>query len=330
MTTERQMLILGLVIDEYVKDGKPISSQQILDSNPDVEVSSALIRAEMLSLEKEGYIEKAYKSAGRIPTNKAFEYYITNIKEDSREQEVLFKRLDEILDNREQSIEKNLSVALSYINELTNTLSVFRDKTSDEKLEDLKVYSISNEKAMILIVTNFGSIFNNEIYIGSLPFKDLEVMINMFSERLKGTILNELESKASNLKDLIITKVKTVERKYQEFIRMIFNNVSDNKSSYAGTNSLIQSTHIDNKNLTKILGYIETQTIWDILSKTKSIEKGNTSVSIEVEGLEGISVINKQLILGDRKKQIALVGSKKQDYKKVIGLLDRLEEKLKE
>lgn len=329
MTTNRQLMILELVIDEYVKTGKPISSQQILDNNESMEISSALIRSEMLSLEKEGYIKKAYKSAGRIPTNKAFEYHIKNSESSSQDMKELIKKLDMILENRNQSIDKNISSALNYINEMTNTLSVFKNENSNEKLEDLKVYSISENKAMILVVTNTGGISNNEIFIDDMKFNDLEVIINIFSERLKGTNLIELEAMANNLKQLIVSKVSNVERKYQDVIRIIFSNIINSNESYSGTNSLVHSNHVTNEQLTQILDHIENQTIWDLLNKTKSIERGTTNVSIDIEGLEDVSFINKDLSIGEKNKKITLIGSKKQNYKKVFTLLDHLEKRLK-
>lgn len=78
MLTKRQELLLGFIIEEYVRSAEPVGSRFLAD-NFDIGVSPATIRNEMGQLEKEGLIHSLHTSAGRIPTEEGYKYYIKNI-----------------------------------------------------------------------------------------------------------------------------------------------------------------------------------------------------------------------------------------------------------
>ena len=76
--TERQIKILKTIIDEYIINGEPIGSE-FLEKKFKLGFSPATIRNEMVVLGKNGYIQKAHFSSGRIPTPKAFRLYISSL-----------------------------------------------------------------------------------------------------------------------------------------------------------------------------------------------------------------------------------------------------------
>lgn len=73
--TERQEKILRAIVEEYAEVASPVGSQLLAKI---FEVSSATIRSEMAELEKMGYIEQPHTSAGRVPTDKGYRYYVNN------------------------------------------------------------------------------------------------------------------------------------------------------------------------------------------------------------------------------------------------------------
>lgn len=76
--TERQEKILCAIVEEYAEVASPVGSQLLAKI---FNVSSATIRAEMAQLEKMGYIEQPHTSAGRIPTDKGYRYYVNQTTE---------------------------------------------------------------------------------------------------------------------------------------------------------------------------------------------------------------------------------------------------------
>jgi len=90
--TDRQEIILGAIVREYIESALPVSSA-VLAEKYDFALSSATLRAEMMALEEEGYLYQPHTSAGRIPTDQGFRYFVDRLMEESplglREQKAL-------------------------------------------------------------------------------------------------------------------------------------------------------------------------------------------------------------------------------------------------
>lgn len=75
LLTDRQKILLDGLINQYIKTGEPIGSELLVEEYR-LSVSSATVRSEMLFLDTLGYLEKPHTSSGRIPTEKAYAYYV--------------------------------------------------------------------------------------------------------------------------------------------------------------------------------------------------------------------------------------------------------------
>ena len=78
MLTNRQNEILKIIVLEYIKLAKPVSSNLICD---ELKCSSATVRSEMAQLEDLGLLEKTHTSSGRIPSEAGYRYYVDNLME---------------------------------------------------------------------------------------------------------------------------------------------------------------------------------------------------------------------------------------------------------
>jgi heat-inducible transcriptional repressor len=76
--SERQSKILGLVVKRYVDDGRPVGSRA-LANRPDIDWSSSTVRAELASLEDEGFLTHPHTSAGRVPTDSGYRFYVEQL-----------------------------------------------------------------------------------------------------------------------------------------------------------------------------------------------------------------------------------------------------------
>ncbi len=79
MIADRDLLILQLLVDVYVRDGVPVSSQAVRDAG--LSLSTATIRSVLVGLEREGYVAKPHTSAGRVPTDKGYRAYVDHLED---------------------------------------------------------------------------------------------------------------------------------------------------------------------------------------------------------------------------------------------------------
>lgn len=95
---ERQKKILKTVIKEYQRLGQPVSSQGLLERY-NFDLSPATIRAEMLELDEQGYLEQPHTSAGRVPTDKALRFFVEEFDEENlkqSEKEQIWQRIEQL------------------------------------------------------------------------------------------------------------------------------------------------------------------------------------------------------------------------------------------
>ncbi len=79
---ERQQSILGAIVREYVATARPVTSQVVSVRERDLGVGAATIRNEMLALDELGYLEQPYTSAGRVPTDKGYRFFVDHLTDD--------------------------------------------------------------------------------------------------------------------------------------------------------------------------------------------------------------------------------------------------------
>lgn len=333
MINDRQKKLLYLIVYDYIKYGNPVSSFSLLKNNDDILLSSATIRNEMLLLEKEGFIEKAYKSSGRVPTNKGYEFYIKNIKESNKNVDSIKERIDLIFDERKKDIDKVIEEAIEIIVQTTNTFAISHEDNNDIKIEDMRFYKIDENKFIAIVIDSKGRLFNTEIISKSSNGKKIEKALKIISKRIIGSKIIDLEDRINYILELVSFEINDIENDFQKFIIKLFKEITNNNRQTSGLGNIVKMDFYDKKEqIEKIINIIQENSIWELIDKSKSIKNNNTEILIglEEENLDDISIINKTFQLGDSKKQIAFIGSKNQDYEKIMNIINVLEKKIKE
>lgn len=120
--TERQAKILSAIVEQYAEVASPVGSQLLARV---FNVSSATIRAEMAELESEGFITQPHTSAGRVPTDKGYRYYVNNLS--SADESASERRAERALTARVHDAglpERTIRNAVDTLVELTNNLAI--------------------------------------------------------------------------------------------------------------------------------------------------------------------------------------------------------------
>lgn len=120
--TNRQAQILGAIVEQYAEVASPVGSQLLAKV---FKVSSATIRAEMAELERLGFIMQPHTSAGRVPTDKGYRFYVNSLAEDK--QELPQRRAERALASRVQDAgmpERTIRNAVDTLVELTHNLGL--------------------------------------------------------------------------------------------------------------------------------------------------------------------------------------------------------------
>ncbi|MBI5254199.1 hypothetical protein HY932_00210 [Candidatus Falkowbacteria bacterium] len=107
MPTERQKKLLKKIIEAFVKSAEPLSSGFLVDKIEE-KISPATVRNELVALENEGFIFQPHTSAGRVPTEKAYQFYIENYLD--KERELGKKELAALEEIKKQEVDDKIKV----------------------------------------------------------------------------------------------------------------------------------------------------------------------------------------------------------------------------
>lgn len=191
--SDRKKKILSLVVESYISDGEAVGSKTI-QSLLDVNVSSATIRNEMASLENGGYLIQPHTSAGRIPTEYGYRYYIDNLMQKSLLPERFRQYAEQYLERRADSPEGVLYAAASLLSELTKLPAVATTPSSEKsRIHKLRFVQTGRHTGMVILITSTGMVksqlFRTEFVLTS---DMLRVFDRALNERLEGMPLSEI------------------------------------------------------------------------------------------------------------------------------------------
>lgn len=137
MLSERQELILHSLIKEYLDSAEPVSSD-LLKKRVHLHVSPATIRNDLQELTEQGYVAQPHTSAGRIPTNKGYQYFVEVIFSGQQDPNFISREIE----SAKQKIQKELQLAQELtksLTEISSTLSYTRLQNKDSVFEMLKI-----------------------------------------------------------------------------------------------------------------------------------------------------------------------------------------------
>lgn len=327
---DRQLKILGLVVEEYVKNGQPVSSTSLIKVFKLTE-SPATIRNELASLEKLELIVKPHTSGGRIPTSKGYEVYVEKGKSSSTAMREVKIKLKKIFEDRTKSIDEVLDIALDLVNQTTSSMAISKKSLSKVSLQDLKAYEITKGSAMIVAVFSNGTVNDIKTDLKDINFKDFSTAIHIFADRLQGFHAQELEEAALGMKSVLSEQIKSLEDNYQDFIEQLFRKILASEYGYTGTENIVVRDGVNAETIQKLLVSIQDHSIWEMLSKSKNVKKNSTKVTVDLKksGLQQISAVSKTFQIDGMERNIALIGTTDQAYNDIIEVLEVLDDEIK-
>lgn len=156
--TQRKQKILSAVAENYLMTGEPVGSK-FLQTETDLNVSSATIRNELAELSSMGYLEQPHTSAGRIPTVKGLRYYIDNLMEIKPLNPRVAEYITRSLESHFEAPESILSEASKVVATVTGLTAISTTPpTDDARVHRLHFVQTGRHTGMTVLITTSGMI----------------------------------------------------------------------------------------------------------------------------------------------------------------------------
>ncbi len=324
---ERKMKILQAIIRNYLETGEPVGSRTI-SKYTDLNLSSATIRNEMADLEEMGLIIQPHTSAGRIPTDEGYRIYVDDMLREKKQEvedmkSVLVEKEDK-LENLLKQVAKLLAVNTQYASMISAPL------VQRNKIKFIQLTQIDPEQVLAVIVIEGNLIRNTVIPVEEELSTETLLKLNM----LLNTNLNGLSVEQINLG--MIAAIKQQAGIHSEIVSKVIDAAAeairadeDLEIYTSGANNIFRYPELaDQSKASQIISdFEEKQVLGSIVQDTLS-EKSESGIQVYIgkemptQGMQDCSVVTATYELGEGMKgTVGIIGPKRMDYDKVVGVL---------
>lgn len=163
MLDERKTSILRAVVQEYITTAQPVGSTHIADA-PGVHVSSATVRNEMAVLEQEGYLTQPHTSAGRIPTDKGYRFFVDHMSRPGRLDSASAQRVGMFFETAHGRLEELLHQTTNLLAQVTQHAAlVVGPRSESAMVRSVQIVGLSARHALVVAVFSNGTVENRGI-----------------------------------------------------------------------------------------------------------------------------------------------------------------------
>lgn len=192
---ERNRKVLQAVIDSYIASGFPVGST-LLVKRYDFGVSSATLRNIMAELEEMGFLTHPHTSAGRIPTDQGYRYYIDSLISIENETEDINDHLRQAPSLHGEDLDELMEEASRFLATLSQCAGVVVAPSEPEvRYRHVEFVRLSGRRVLIIFVTVGGSVQNKLIELDeSIRQQELNQFSSYLDEELEHWTLNEIRA----------------------------------------------------------------------------------------------------------------------------------------
>ena len=326
----RKVTILKAIIKTYLETGEPVGSRTI-SKYTDLNLSSATIRNEMSDLEELGYIVQPHTSAGRIPSDKGYRFYVDQIMQEKEE----FTEIKELMLKRVDRVELLLKQMARILAQNTNYAALISaPQYHRNKLKFIQLSKVDDGKLLVVIVVE-GNMIKNTMIPVSQQLSD-EGLLNLnilLNNALNGLTIEEINLDViSRLKEQAGIHSEVVDRVLGEVAEAIRADDDDLQIYTSGATNIFKYPELsDGEMASRLIGTLEQKELLQELVDDVNSSESSSGIQVyigeeaPVQTMRDCSIVTANYELGEGLRgTIGIIGPKRMDYEKVLNTLRNL------
>jgi heat-inducible transcriptional repressor len=331
--TARAKKLLFWLVQSFIDSVTPVGSKQLVNQYR-LDWSSATVRNELASLEEMGYVSQPHTSAGRIPTDKGYRFYVNNLRKCDYLSPEECISIDRKINGAGEVTSRILEEASKILGEISNELAIVLTPTISFGIFDrLELIELSRNKILVVIRVRSRLVKTVIVQITSrLNSKDLAATAEILNQRLSGLTLHEIQSSIKN-------RLGNTSYGHSELIHCFINSsaelfdFSEPISIHKfGTPNIVVKPEFSNRNLLEnVFNIIDDR---QILIRLFHRNVKDTQVMIgrenKDERLHALSVVTTNYKRGRDVGTLGILGPMRMRYSKILSLMTRVSNRMSE
>lgn len=326
---ERKRRVLQAVIDDYIVTAEPVGSRTI-SRKYGFGCSPATIRNEMADLEELGYLSQPHASAGRVPSNKGYRFYVDCLMETRQPGERELGIIRQIHQRKTRELEALLHLIGKLLSETTNYASlVTGPQPRNGQFHSLQVIPLSEGQALLLVVGDGGLLHNRVMDIpDGTSIAELQQMARLLTERLEGLTLDRIGRGVLRTLDLELTRYREIINQTLDILRLWEEDEMEERVYLAGTTNILNQPEFkDVDKVRALLGALEQEQLVSRLLASRESDSLTVAIGEElrIKEMEDCSLVSATYSVGGRVVgRIGVLGPRRMDYSRVVSIVDYL------
>ena len=327
MITERQISLLKIIVEEYIKTARPVGSKAICEK---LKCSSATIRNEMSALEELGYLEKTHTSSGRIPSDNGYRYYVDHIMVPKELNGDEMLKLQTIFKNSSLMLNDVVLRSMEIISELTNYTAIVLGSSSKENLlSRMEVVPLSDNKFLAIVITDKGHVEHRNMCMSeNISLDEIKKTVELINRLIVGTPIDEICTKLEfEIKPIIGTYIKQHDAIYNAFYNALNDFKEEASVKVSGASNILMQPEFSNADkIREIVSKFEDKSL---VSSIKEEESGvNIYIGSENTLDDDVAIIKTKYSVNGEEGTIALIGPKRMEYGRATALLNYIKKNI--
>jgi heat-inducible transcriptional repressor len=332
---DRKQRILQAVVDDYIQTAAPVGSRTLARKYK-LGVSPATIRNEMADLEEMGYLEQPHTSAGRIPSDRGYRFYVDQLMIPLDLSMPDIARIYRVYAERAREMQALIQATTKILSEATQCLAlVMGPQVETTMVVHAELVTVSNETALLVVVTDVGLIHTALVEVPRGVRKERINEVSAFLNRLlSGRKLNDIGSRVlGQLGTELDSLGDALERTIEMMLKTLESEIEEKAYLGGTTNILMHPEFQDISKIKAVLSILEEDHLVHQLLQAGNTEEGDISVTIGEEniysGIKDCSLVSttykSRLNVRGR---IGVLGPKRMNYAKVVAVVRHVEQVL--
>lgn len=335
---EREKLILRSIIQQFVLTATPVGSR-FITKKYNIGLSPASVRNIMSDLEDSGFINHPHTSAGRIPTDKGYRFYVDSLMEKPRLKSSEIGIINKGFTESTSEADELLKVTSSLLSRITKQLAcVTYPRLDTGILEKIQIIEISSTRLLVVITIKSGLVKTITLEVNSeLKSAQLDSVQSLLNERLCGLTLQEIRQTFSERFKDVADDHNSIIRIFVDSVDKIFKDFKQTeKLLITGAKNVIKQPEFENpEKFASVIELIEDKDIIiHIFEKSSEADSDQVFISIGSENkdqkLDEYSFVTKEYTLGETSGMLGIIGPKRMEYSKIVAIVDYMAKMLSE
>lgn len=325
---ERKNNLLKVIVETYIKTVKPVGSKALCDL---FGCSSATIRNEMAILEEMGYLEKNHVSSGRVPSEAGYRYYVKNLMEPEKLTGSEMLQLQKIFANTDILLSDAINKCMDIISDITNYTSVVLGKSGvDNNLLQINIIDLGNNQVVAVVCTDKGNVENKTFNLpDTINVKEVIKTSEIINKMLVGTPINDVGKRLElEVKPVIKNQIRQYETVYNIFYDAFNDFVNNNSNIHVTGKTKIfeQPEYSDINELKRLANKLEDNNLITKVEEVSEEDDIKVYIGDENEFDSNCTIIRKKYHVNGEEGTIAVIGPKRMDYQRIVGLLEYIDD----